>query len=260
MVKAEVAAAFVVVKAKLALELFVVELDHPPQSREARELLGLGRGGQVADPVVAGMLVPFGPLHDQPFLAWFFVQLVDRVGGDHSQEREPRHELTAVDVTERDRLEGVGVQAGDELADRPRLGVGPQDARRPATRPGLARRHREHGAGRVDVEFRADAQDVVDPVTVQAGAELGVVAVSLIAEDRGAADLPARRPGDEVSTERRLGLELDVRGDLRLTPADRVRASLLGQVEPEPQRDRALGTDGVQRHRDLAVADLPQRP
>src|ERR1019366_8762916 len=60
-VKAEVASAFVVVKAQLAFELFVVELDHPAQPREARELLWYGVGRQVADPVVAGLLVAFGP-------------------------------------------------------------------------------------------------------------------------------------------------------------------------------------------------------
>jgi len=42
----------------------------------------------------------------------------DGVGGDHAHEREPRHELPAVAVAERDRLEGVGVQARDEFGDR----------------------------------------------------------------------------------------------------------------------------------------------
>ena len=67
--KADVAAAFVVVKAELALELFVVELDHPAQPRQPRELLGFGVSREVADPVVDGMLVTFGPFDDQPFLA-----------------------------------------------------------------------------------------------------------------------------------------------------------------------------------------------
>ena len=74
MMKAEVAAAFVVVKAELALELLVVELDHPPQPGEAGELLGLGVGWEVAEPVVAGVLVTFGPLDDQPFLAGCLAQ------------------------------------------------------------------------------------------------------------------------------------------------------------------------------------------
>jgi hypothetical protein len=44
---AEVGASFVVVEAELAFELAVVELDHPAQSRETREVLGCRVGGQV---------------------------------------------------------------------------------------------------------------------------------------------------------------------------------------------------------------------
>ncbi len=122
--KAEVAAALVVVKAEFAFELFVVELDHPAQPREARELLGFGVGRQVADPVVAGLLVAFGPFDDQPFLARCLAIAGDGVSGDHAHEREPRDELTAVDIAKRDRLEGLWVKAGYERCDRPRLGVG----------------------------------------------------------------------------------------------------------------------------------------
>ena len=46
-VPAEPGASLVVVEAELALELFVVELDLPAQPGQARELLGLGVGGQV---------------------------------------------------------------------------------------------------------------------------------------------------------------------------------------------------------------------
>ena len=66
--KAEVAAAFVVVKAKLALELLVVELDLPPQAGEAGEPLGLGVGGEVREPVIGRLILALGPFDDQPFL------------------------------------------------------------------------------------------------------------------------------------------------------------------------------------------------
>src|ERR1035437_343539 len=69
-VPAEVGASLVVVEAELALELFVVQLDLPAPPREARELLGLGVGGQVADPVVTRLIMALGPLGDQPLLAW----------------------------------------------------------------------------------------------------------------------------------------------------------------------------------------------
>ena len=51
-VPADPGAAFVVVEAELALELFVVELDLPAQPGEPGEPLGLGVGGEVGDPVV----------------------------------------------------------------------------------------------------------------------------------------------------------------------------------------------------------------
>jgi hypothetical protein len=82
-VKAWVAAAFVVIEAELALELLVVELDHPAQAREPGELLGLGRGREVGDPVIGRLVVAFGPFGDQPFLARLVAQPVDRVGGDY---------------------------------------------------------------------------------------------------------------------------------------------------------------------------------
>ena len=68
-IPAEPGAAFVVIEPEFAFELFVVELDLPPQPGEAGELLGLGVGGEVGDPVVDRLLLPFGPFGDQPFLA-----------------------------------------------------------------------------------------------------------------------------------------------------------------------------------------------
>ena len=68
-IPAEPGAAFVVVEAELAFELLVVELHLPAHACEPRELFGLGVGGEVGEPVVGGLLVPFGPLRDQPFLA-----------------------------------------------------------------------------------------------------------------------------------------------------------------------------------------------
>jgi len=65
----EPGAAFVVIKAELAFELSVVELDFPTQPREPREPAGLGRRREVGDPVVGRLGSAFGPLGDQPFLA-----------------------------------------------------------------------------------------------------------------------------------------------------------------------------------------------
>jgi len=48
--KAAAAAAFVVVKTKLALELLVAKLDHPPQPGEKLERLGRAVGWEAADP------------------------------------------------------------------------------------------------------------------------------------------------------------------------------------------------------------------
>lgn len=59
---AEVGAALVVVEPELALELLVVELDLPPQPGEACELLGLGVGGEVGEPVV-GVTGPRSSVH-----------------------------------------------------------------------------------------------------------------------------------------------------------------------------------------------------
>ena len=46
-VKAEVAAALVVIESEFAFELAVVQLDQPPHPGQARELVGWGVGGQV---------------------------------------------------------------------------------------------------------------------------------------------------------------------------------------------------------------------
>ena len=46
-VPAQPGAAFVVVQSEFAFELLVVELDLPPQPRQAREPLRLGVGGKV---------------------------------------------------------------------------------------------------------------------------------------------------------------------------------------------------------------------
>lgn len=59
-VEPKVAAAFVVVQAEFALELLVVELDHPGQPGEAREALGFGVGRQIADPVVGRLVAASG--------------------------------------------------------------------------------------------------------------------------------------------------------------------------------------------------------
>src|SRR5450631_4828706 len=104
------------------------------------------------------------------------------------------------------------VKAGDELVERPRLGLGGKRCGRGAARAGLALRDGEDRAGIKHVALRGDREHVVDAVSVQAGTELGVVAVCLVAQHRRATDLPARRPGDQLTTERRLGLKLDARG------------------------------------------------
>ena len=57
------------VEPELALELAVVEFDHPSQPREPGEPLRLGAGGEVRDPVVAGCLGAVRPFDDQPLLA-----------------------------------------------------------------------------------------------------------------------------------------------------------------------------------------------
>ena len=64
----EPGAALVVVKAELALELLVVELDLPSQAGEAGEPLGLGVGGEVREPVIGRLILALGPFDDQPFL------------------------------------------------------------------------------------------------------------------------------------------------------------------------------------------------
>ena len=67
-IPAEPGAAFVVVQAELAFELFVVELDLPPQSGQAGKPLGLGVGGEVREPVIGRLILALGPFDDQPFL------------------------------------------------------------------------------------------------------------------------------------------------------------------------------------------------
>ena len=68
-VPADPAAAFVVVEAELAFELFVVEFDLPAQPCEAGEPFGRRVGGEVRDPVVGRFGLPERPLGDQPLLA-----------------------------------------------------------------------------------------------------------------------------------------------------------------------------------------------
>ncbi len=121
--------------------------------------------------------MPFGPFDDQPFLARCLAIVGDGMSGDHAHEREPRDELTAVDVAERDRPEGLWVKAGEERCDRPRLGLGRERAGRGTARAGLAWRDDEHRAGIKDVALRGDREHVVDPVIVQASTELGVLAI-----------------------------------------------------------------------------------
>ena len=139
-IPAEPGAALVVVQAELALELLVVELDLPPQAGEAGEPLGLGVGGEVREPVIGRLILALGPFDDQPFLPSRGGSLLPLVRGTDAQKTEPRsHPLAVRSVAERHRLEVLGSESRDQLADllglavRARTGLlpaGPRVARR----------------------------------------------------------------------------------------------------------------------------------
>ena len=128
-IPAEPGAAFIVVQAKLAFELLVVEFHLPAHAGESREPLKLCVGGEVGDPVVGRLLVTFGPFGDQPFLARGHLGALapplpslvvsPAVGGVHTHEDEPRGDrLTVGSVTEGHQLGGVCSEPADQLANR----------------------------------------------------------------------------------------------------------------------------------------------
>jgi hypothetical protein len=88
-VPADPGAAFLVVEAELAFELFVVELDLPAQPGEPGEPLGLAVGWQVAEPVVDRRVFAFAPFGDQELLAAQTGCFPPVVGGPDRDEHEP---------------------------------------------------------------------------------------------------------------------------------------------------------------------------
>src|SRR5665811_1516068 len=69
MMETLIAPALVVIQAEFALQLSVVELDHPAQPGQAGEAFGLRVFRKVREPVVRRRVCPLGPLDDQPFRA-----------------------------------------------------------------------------------------------------------------------------------------------------------------------------------------------
>src|SRR5207249_4147549 len=100
---------------------------------------------------------------------------------------------------------------------------------------------------------------VLKLLLVQLGAEACVVAVGRVGEDRRGRDLPSGRLRAEVGGKRRLRLETDLLGDLRLAPPLLVVAPFLGQIQRPAQRQRAPPPDCAHADRDLAVTDLAER-
>ena len=80
------------VKAELALELFVVQLDLPAHPSQARQMLRRRVRGQVSDPIVERLVVVFGPLADQPLLT-------GALGARFSQRARPGRAKTNREVT-----------------------------------------------------------------------------------------------------------------------------------------------------------------
>ena len=141
-------AAFVVVEAELAFQLFVVEFDLPAHPGEPGELFGLGVWGEVRDPVVGRLGLPEWPLSDQPLFAsrrWRPVPPL--VGSPDPREHEPGADRYAVGpVAEGDRARLTRGNTSDPVADRLGFTVGQDTTLGP---PGRCRGlgHGEHGLG-----------------------------------------------------------------------------------------------------------------
>ncbi len=257
------------VEAELALELlFVVQLDLPAHPCQAGELPGVGRSGQVGQPVVGRLLGAFWPFRDQPFLAGCGLLRVGPLantrtpvvrGADTHEGESGLHRLAVWPVTEADGLQAPLSEAGNERADRLRVAVRPRTQVMPAC---LARvgGHFEGGLGREHSRLGRDRQHVLESRGVQLLAQLGVIAIGAVTQHRCFLNVPARRLLNQLDGQLRLGLELNLMRDLRLAPALRIRTPLLWQIQSPAQRHRPLPTDSVQRHADLAVAGLPQPP
>src|SRR4030095_12349815 len=106
----------------------------------------------------------------------------------------------------------------DELPAWWGLAAGPRPAR-PASRAPLLGRHREGGALLEHLRLRPDRQHVLAPRLVEAIAQPGVLTVGVIAKHRRPGNIPARRALDQLDPQLRLGLELDLIGDLCLAPS-----------------------------------------
>src|ERR1039458_5173566 len=112
-VPAGVGASLVVVQAQLALELAIVELDHPAQPGQAREALWFGVGGEVAGPVDSPTVAALRQPDDHPLLAGRLLIAGDWVRGGDSLESEARAHACLALATEGDCLRSEERRVGE---------------------------------------------------------------------------------------------------------------------------------------------------
>src|SRR6185312_970879 len=93
MMEAQPSSPFVVVEAKLALELLVVALDPPTHLREVHDLRDAGACGQVAKPELDGRSLGGRPFNEQPLERPLFAPPRFPLRCSHSQQCESRAHL-----------------------------------------------------------------------------------------------------------------------------------------------------------------------
>src|SRR5437763_906542 len=122
-VPAAVGAAFEVIQAERVLELAVVVLDPPAHLPQPHEVLQLGIGGEVGEPVLGWLISLGGPLAQQPADREVLVSLARgvaqfNVGGPDSESKEPGVHLSARALAPSDRLGGFLAGGQREFLER----------------------------------------------------------------------------------------------------------------------------------------------
>jgi site-specific DNA recombinase len=241
-------------------------LNPPTQLAEADQFHQRGGLGQVRQPVLDRLGLVRGPLDQQPTGRQFPPGVVGPGGslaawsdpGRTDPQGQEAGALQALAGPPPDQLD-AGLRPGrqGELLERGRLVAIPRPGT--AARSGVGRRGRVHLLG-VGAGIRLDLHHIADLAIIQSLAELTHLAVARVGDQDRRAKTPLVQLVHHVQHQLPLGPVPHPLGQVAGRPPRHVVLPGLGQEQPPVQRAAGSLGDGVDRHPQLAIGRLAQRP
>jgi hypothetical protein len=223
-------AAFEMPEPDLLLEFLIVALDAPARLGKIHQAIEGDVGGKGREPIFGWLLLPFGPLDQQPFFGSALGAPVVRLRHTNPHARKARGQALVRGFAPFDPVPSLLEQGERKFFDRhrPMLTIPLQALRRSSTaRPRLWRQRPR--AGRPYRDIRRNVGDVAQFEFRDPRAQPRVVAVAGVHQHHTARQAGRAGPAQLVKSDLMLGFEIDVLRHARLAQAGAIIGPFRGR-------------------------------